>query len=319
MTMSYPLFASATTETSAIAAGKLSDSISSYRKDLQTGVVEVDFNNHAGHHLLFARGELVNVYRHADRVERLDPAAWLQLQNGSSPCASSRALALTPQAVRLVKILLEQRDITASTLPEDFSLEKQFETWMQHPVPALAHICWPNAEALALLPGENTPPHYTLFVSADQILHSAGGMMALYGWKEPCISASLLDSEARTPAWDEYLLHHSFSWLVGHLLERFVELAGPATVNNFVREINFSASAHGWNINISGTNVTDQSIFASPVDAAEVYSRLLEVIFRNFEKAVGADFLSILLRESAMRLHQPFRTVLQEYLLITPV
>ena len=98
--MVYPLFASATTETNAIPAGKLPAFISSYQKDFQTGVVEVDFHNHAGHHLLFARGELVNVYRHADGTERLVPAAWLQNLDTSKGKAYLRALALTPQAVQ---------------------------------------------------------------------------------------------------------------------------------------------------------------------------------------------------------------------------
>lgn len=317
--MTTPLFTSASSQTNAIPAGKLPTFISSYKQVFQTGIVEVDFHNHSGHHLLFARGELVNVYRHSGNTERLNPAAWFQSLDTSKGKAYLRALALTPQAVRLVKILLEQRDIPSAPLPENTSLEEQFQAWMKHPAPALAYIRWPSAEALALLPGDGSPPHYTLFVSSNQILHSAGGMMALYGWKEPCASVSLLSSEARTPAWEEYLLHYSFSWMSSHLLERFVDLTGPALVNTIVREVNFAATTHGWNISVTGTSVTDQTIFSSPAEAADVYSRLFEILFRHIETIVGADLLAVLLRESALRLSTPCRSVLQEYLLITPV
>lgn len=317
--MAYPLFSSASTEIKVIPAGKLPHFISSYKNEFQTGVLEVDFHNHAGHHLLFARGELVNVYRHAGNVERLAPVSWFQSIDTSKGKAYLRALALTPQAVRLVKILLEQTDGPSTPLPADTDLEGQFQAWMKHLSPALAHIRWPKAEALALLPGDGSPPHYTLFVSENQILHSAGGMMALYGWKEPCSAVRLLSSEAHTPAWDEYLLHYSFTWMTSRLLERLVELTGPAMAHSIVREINFAAAAHGWNISIAGTSVTDQTIFASPLEAADVYSRLFEILFRHMDVMIGADLLAVLMRESALQLSKPCRSVLQEYLLITPV
>ncbi len=317
--MASPLFSSASIEINTIPAANLPAFIASYKNDFQTGLVEVDFHNHSEYRLLFARGELVNVYRYVGAMERLDPATWFQFIDTFRRKAYLRALALTPQAVRLVKILLEQTGAPSAPLPENTNIEEQFQVWLKHSAPALAHIRWPSAESLALLPGDNSPPHYTLFISANQILHSAGGMMALYGWKEPCETVSLLRSEAHTPAWDEYLLHYSFLWVSSHLLERFVDLAGPALVGNIVREVNFTAAAHSWSINITGTSVTDQTIFSSPADAADVYSRLFEIIFRHLETILGADLLSVLMRESVFQLPKPYRFVLQEYLLISPI
>ncbi len=317
--MAYSLFSSAAVEINTIPAGKLPFFISSYKKEFQTGLMEVDFHNHSGHHLLFTRGELVNVYRHAEKVERINPDDWFRSIDTSKGKAYLRAFALTPQAVRLVKILLEQADVPLTPLPENIGLEEQFQTWSTHPAPALAYVRWPGAEALALLPGDGNPPHYTLFVSANQILHSAGGMMALYGWKESCNAISFLGSEAHTPAWDEYLLHYSFSWMTGYLLERLINLTGPALVNTILRDVNFTAAAHGWKISITGVSVTDQMIFSSPAEAADVYSRLFEILFRHTEVMIGSDLLAILMRESAIHLSGPCRSVLQEYLLITPV
>ncbi len=312
--MSYPLFPSASPEINIILAGNLPMFIASYKNDFQTGVVGVDFHNHSCYHLLFARGELVNVYRHAENMEQIDPASWLQSINESREKSHLSAIALTPQAIRLVKILLEQTEASSAPLPEKRTLEEQFHDWRKHPAPALAHVRWPSAEALSLLPGDGSPPHYTLFISANQILHSVGGMMALYGWKEPCQTVNLLSSEARTPAWDEYLLHHSFSWMFSHLLEHFAGASGPALVGNIIREINFAAAAHGWSINIIGTNVTDQMIFSSPSDAAAVYSRLLKILFRHIETILGADSLAGWMRESISQLPRTSRSALQGYI-----
>lgn len=285
--MMNSLFASASTEPQAISAAELLNSVDTHQKDLQTGVLELNFSDRTEYHLLFVRGQLVNVYRHAQETERLSSTTWAESLPGSRRKARLRSLALTPQAVRLVKILLEQGTVRPEALPEDVSLENQFENWMKHPVPSLAHLRWPTAEALVLLPGENAHPHYTLFVSPNQILHSAGGMLALYGWKEPGVQISLLSSDARTCAWEEYLLHYCFSQVISHLLERFVDLLGAVLVKTAIREINFFAAAQGWNISLAGTSVTDQAIFSSPAEATEAYARLLEILVSQTELCSG--------------------------------
>ena len=315
--MSYTLFSPANAGQTEIPAGQLSAAIFAYQRDLQTGLVDVDFAGKLRHHLLFARGELVNVYRGEDEMERVDPGTWYGSLNGSSPSASLRALALTPQAVRIVKILLEQTRDTRHIAAAGQRLETQLEAWVNHPVHALAHIRWPNAEALALLPGEGVYPRYTLFIAADQTLHSAGTMAAFYRWQEPYESAVLFSSEPRTIAWTEYLLHYSFTWLIIHLLERFEELTGRMLLNNIIRDINFTSAAHGWGVLIHQSSITDQTIFSSPKAAAEVYSRLVEVIFGHIESVLGVDLLDLLVRETVLRLPKSCRAVLDEYLLIS--
>jgi hypothetical protein len=315
--MSYTLFAPANVGQTTIPAGQLSAAILACQKDLQTGLVDVHFPRKPRHHLLFARGELVSVYRGDDVIERVDPDVWSASQNGSRRSASLRALALTPQAVRIVKILIEQTGDTRYVTPIGQELETQLESWAMHPVPALAHIRWPNAEALALFPGAGISPRYTLFVAAGQMLHSAGSMMAFYGWKESYNSSVLFSSEPRTTAWTEYLLHYSFTRLVTQILERFEELTGRILLNNIIRDINFTSTAHGWGVLIHQASITDQTIFSSPQTAADVYSRLIEVIFGRIESVLGVDLLDILVREAVLRLPRPCRVVLKEYLLIS--
>lgn len=315
--MSPTLFAPAAVRQTPIPAGQLPAVLRSYQSDLHTGLLDVSYSNEERNHLLLVRGELVNVYREVgSKIERLTPQIWSEALNNSHPEALMRALALTPQAVRIIKILIEQghdqRFISSTRLP----LEAQIKTWVEHPGPALVQIRWPNAEALVLLPGDSIQPRYTLFVAAGQILHSTGNLMTLYSWKEPYQSAVLFSSQPRTIAWTEYLLQYSFSWMVTHLLERFEELTGNLVLNNIIREINFTATAHGWSVQLQRSSLTDQTIFQSPKAAAEVYSRLLEVIFGQIEAVLGVDLLNLLVRESVSRLSSPCRIVLNEYLLI---
>lgn len=313
------LFPSDFTETHSIDREALPEAIQRFQADMQTGVVKVQAPTWPVHYLLFVRGGLVNVYRCGEKMDRIGAGDWLQNLNESSPSARLNTLALTPQAVRLVKILVEQDEIPLQALPKETSLQEHIERLMKYPAPALVHITWPGANGLALFPGLGKAARYTLFISPDQVFHSPGSMGVLYGWPEACTSVRLLTSNALTPAWTEYLLHFSFSAMVGHLLERLAEISDRILLSTIIRDINFTTAAHGWNISIATNSIVDQAVFSTPEEAAEVYSRLLELIFHHVDSVVGANMVAVLLRESAMRLSPLCRNVMQEHLLITPV
>ena len=196
--MLTPLFSPDFTEQTDVLAGRLADSIQAYQHDLQTGLVFVDIPAQTGQILLFVRGQLVTVYRDDDLVERVDPATWLETLTGSNPRALMRMLALTPQDVRVFKILIEQKNDLRGVFASGPSLKKQFSEWMAHPVPALGRVRWPKAEALVLFPGQSGAPYYTLFITPTQILHSAGGVNEIHAWKEEKVSSILFSSEPRT-------------------------------------------------------------------------------------------------------------------------
>lgn len=312
------LFSPDFAENTDVQAGKLGESLQAYQHDLQTGLVEVEFPGQAVQVLLFVRGQLVTVYCGEQASERLDPLGWLaSLNDGSSSKASLRMLALTPQDVRIFKILIEQKSNVRTIAADGSSLEGRFREWMGHPIPVLAQVRWPKAEALVLFPGQGAPPSYTLFITTNQILHSAGGVSEIYGWKEAYVSLILYDSEPRTLAWTEYLLHHAFSSLVSSLLGKFEKLIGRLLLNQIIRDVNFKATAHDWSLSISASSVNDQTLFASPAAAADAYSRLLEVIFHHFESVLGGAMLEMLVREAVYRLPAPARQVVKEYLPIT--
>jgi hypothetical protein len=261
----------------------------------------VDDKGRPRHSLLFARGQLVTVYRAGatslQPAVRLDPTDWLASLNGASANSAAvlRSLALTPQGVRIIKILIEQDESARSVSSNGLTLDKQFAVWRQHPAPALAHVRWPGADGLALLPGRGAAPYFSLFLSADKILHSAGSLEAMLAWPEAPLSIALYSSETPGLAWSEYLLHHAFSALLTGVLEKFEKLTSRMAFNQVIHDVNFTASAHNWEISLYAGGINDQNVFASPQAAALVYARLL-------------------VRDSLMGMPNPYRAVLNQYL-----
>ena len=314
--MLTPIFSPNFVEQTDVLAGKLADSIHAFQHELLTSLVYVDFPQKPAQILLFARGQLATVYRSDESVQRLDPTGWLAGLNGSSPRAGLRILALTPQDIRIFKILIEQRsDLRGAS--KDRSLEQLFTEWKAHPVPALVQVRWPKAEALLLFPGQGASPNYSLFITANQLLHSAGSVREIQAWKEGYLSANFFSSDPATPAWIEYLLHNAFSSLVCNLFEKFEKLVGRILLNQVVRDVNFKATAHDWNVRFSASSVNDQTVFASPASAGETYARLLEVIFQHFSTILGDAMLEMLLREAIFRLPVITRQLVSQYMPVT--
>ena len=138
--------------------------------------------------------------------------------------------------------------------------------------------------------------------------------MALLGWKEPDCYATVLNNLASSPAWDEYLLHHSFVLFLTRFLPRLENLAGRSLVSAILRDMNFTASAHSWNISITTNSVTDQAIFTSPEDAAEVYKRMIDSPIQRAESALGVQVTQMLEREIAASMSTPARKLFHRHI-----
>jgi hypothetical protein len=306
------LFSPASIEEVSVAPDQVQTAIMAYQKDFQTGLVEAKLPDQSWLDLLFVRGQIVNIYKRAEKTERIQVSDLLDYFHLSEEKITIRAISLSPQAIRLAKILLEQLGTGDPLDALTNEIETQVDKWRALPYPGLVHIRWPGAEALALLPGHGRPSRHTLLIAADQILHSPGGMQTFYNWREPGCIIRYYSSESQTQAWQEYLLHYSFVWMSGHLLTRFEELTGRLLLSSVLRETNFSAVAHGLNISFAPGNVTDQAIFASPEESTQAYRRLLGQIFTHVETAIGADLLKALIQESTMRMQPSYRRVFQE-------
>ncbi|NCP87654.1 MAG: hypothetical protein CO094_04715 [Anaerolineae bacterium CG_4_9_14_3_um_filter_57_17] len=316
MILSDLLFQSANIENQRQTRRGLETFIQACESDFQTGLIEFFRPNAERYAALMAHGQVVNVYRLDGRLQQIAPETWPASLLPGEQDFIVRALSLTPQTVRLVKILVEQMETGQTLKAENVTLEEQVAQMGNLPQPSLLHFSWKNAEALALLPGAGRPPRHSLFIAADQILHSAGSMVALYGWREPLQQLSGHHFLSESPAWEEYVLHHAFVVTVARLLSRFEELTGRILLNALIREMNYSASAHGWNISLTPTSVTDQAVFSSPQQAAEVYRRMLQIISSHLEISIGTNLLHLLRTESEMRLRSPYRQTFEKYLAV---
>lgn len=274
--------------------------------DFQTGLLEFHCADGARYDLLMARGQVINFYRRARHSCALPLETWLENFPADGQFFRASSLALTPQTLRLVKILVEQ---SGAGQPLDYfspDLEAAVAQAAKSPQPGLLSFSWKNASGLVLLPGAGRPPRHSLFIAEGQIVHSAGSMMALYGWREPLLKLTRYDSLGASPAWHEYILHHAFVRVVEHLLARFEQLTGRILLHSLAREVNYATSANGWNISLTGNSVTDQAIFSSPQRAAEVYRRLLALVDSHLEIALGSNLAALLRKEGQETLRPPY-------------
>lgn len=300
-----------------VPANKLADAILACQRELQTGLMEVEFSGQGDETLLFVRGQLAAVYRTGQVVERLDPAGWLENLDESRRVGYMRCLALTPQDIRIFKILIEQQNEIGVTMKGEAGLDEVLSELTAGDSPVLAQVRWPKATALALFPGEGLAPQYSLLITVEQMRHSRGDLKMILAWPEKFAELRLYNSTRRSLAWTEFLLYQAFSGLVGSLLGKVDKLIGRLMLNQIIRDVNFKATAHDWNLSLNTQGVDDQTIFASPQAAAEAYSRLLEVIFQHFETVLGSVMLEMLVGETLHKLPGPSRQVLGEYMPIT--
>lgn len=309
-----PLFTSARLQEQAFSHSLLQSYLQNAQKEYLTGLLEIAPSLDQRFAIIFVRGLVTNVYRRNPETISISKKDWLQYVPASHGVFIARSLALSPQTVRMVKIYIEQLgNGQAQSLPTK-DLEVNVQYWGQSEYPLLVKFSWPDAQALALLPGAGQPSRHTLFISGEQVLHSAGGMSALYHWKESICQTIRYSGEHPTSAWTEYILHRAFVQFVGHLLRRIDELTDKVTINTIVREINFSASAHSWNINLTPISVTDQAVFSNPEETALVYKQLFEILQQKITSLLGSDLLNMLNNEALLRIPQPYRQTLELYL-----
>jgi hypothetical protein len=255
---------------------------------------------------LLVGGQVVNLYRAGDYFERLNHSDLSTALPGRSSSLRMRVLALTPNMARLVKILLEQPGVETSVRVRTEHLGQVVKQAGQSSWPILAHVSWVSAQGFLLMPGRGMPEQHTLFVVPSQLSHSGGGLVSLYQWYEPFCRVRMYYSDTSTLAWQEYFLHYSFHSLMKYLFARIESLSGRWLLGEIIRDLNFTTSANGWNINISISDVSDQAVFSSPQQARHVYQRLLEIFIRHASPMVGERMTDVLLRETWSGLCTPY-------------
>ncbi|HET8707306.1 MAG TPA: hypothetical protein VFM46_13465 [Pseudomonadales bacterium] len=312
-----PLFHTAAAQEYQTTPGKMPAMLQMLRDAIQTGLVEISLPAAQKRYaILFAGGEPVNIYSLQSPVKRIMPNSRLEkLFQGFAPQeeVSLRVLSLTPQTIRMVKIWIEQNiEVPHSTLPT-IQIESHLAA-LKKDGPALIYYRWPSAEALTLLAGHGEPLLHTLFLSGDRVLHSAGSIISLLDWHEPECVFTIMKSNLASQAWDEYILHHTFVLFLGSFIPKIEKLASRVVASAMIRDINFAATAHSWNIYITTSSTTDQTIFPSPEDAAEVYQRLISIAVQRAEAVLGYQTIHGVVREILVKMNSPFRKIFQRHI-----
>ncbi len=312
-----PLLPSASAQELTIPAARLVDTIQALEQGIQTGLVEITASLQRRYVLLLVRGQMVNLYVCQPSLRRVpvgEGLAKIARNLPKSERVQIRSLSLTPHAIRLLKILIEGNHIQEQRVIATTEIESLLEGLQSGTMPVLLHFEWPHAESLVLIPERSSPPLNIIFAASNQLLNSAGGVMALLAWHEAKCKVTALNSEKPTAAWEEYGLHFGFVWFIDYLFARIEQLAGHFLVENIAHEINFTAVAHGWNVSVSPDSATDQSIFASPEEAADVYRRLITVALEKSQVVLSADALALMIREGLSRMQPAYRRVFQKYI-----
>lgn len=284
-----------------------------FQVDLRTGIVTLDEET-GGLVLVFVRGMLVSVYRENSKVMRIDPYSWVSSINGNMAGKPVGVFALTPQDIRIFKILIEQQKSGVEEILGGESLEQQLSSWKTSTMYGLAKVTWPNAEALVLYPGGGQAPIYSLFITSDKLQHSAGSMEKLLSWHEKDPVLHFYSSKPGSEAWSEFLLHRAFTRLLMDLMKKYEKLASREQLNQIIRDINFKATAHDWNISITAGSVNDQIILSSPEAVANVYGALLEVMLYTMKNGLGESMYNELMRELKKQMPMSLREVVNKHI-----
>lgn len=284
-------------------------SLHGLQSDFQTSLLEVR-SLEDGRTSLFAflaGGQVINLYRVSSGVERLAGLDFSQAFSGSA--VAMRLLALTPNTLRLVKILLEQPGQVTSAHIGAEDLPRVMEKAGQGLHPVLAHCAWPQAHGFALLPGRGLAANLAFLVAPNRVFCTEGGLADLLQVEGPLCRVQLHWSVPLTLAWQEYFLYYSFKRLVKNWFAHLGLLRRQPVLAEILRELNFTASANGWSIKFSLSDVSDQAVFSSPQDARYVYQRLLQILKDQTSSVLEEDMAKKLLHDALQEMYRPERSM----------
>jgi hypothetical protein len=312
---SFRLFEAANSDWQVLTYEQFISALQTIQGDFQTCLVEFRIHTDEENWLaaLFVRGQIVNLYRLLPQVQRVASNDLLAALPQNRPVLEMRSLALTPNTMRLVKILIEQPFSRTSLIVNHQDLERIIAQAGQNPDPLLLHLTWLDAQGLLLLPGKGISASQALIIGPDQVLQSSTDMNILLGRDMKNCHVRLYHSQENTPAWEEYFIFDIFNVLAGIFLDRLEAKGGSSIRNEVVRSFNFNTSANGWNISISGRTINDQAVFGSPREAGMIYQRLLNLLITQGESVLGIDPPRVLLRESLAHMQMSYRMAYKQF------
>jgi hypothetical protein len=286
-----------------------------YQQDAQTGLIHAAHNAAEQRTFLFFRGILLQSYAISEEQSQLLIGDTLHEQVIAWNTGVLYSLPLSTSCLRMTRLAFNLFGNGITEAVSTAQLYSLIQNKQALPEMQFLHVRWQSSEAMFILPGQGAPAQSFVVASREKIIFTEHGLSLVAGWQEPecTITTSACSMDG---AWDDYLLYAAFNWTANYILRRFGELTGRMLVTSVAREITLAAAGRNWQISAVGSAITDDMLFATPQEAADAYSFLLDLIVRHVEKVVGAGLTSIIMREIAASIHFRLRNIMSKYMLL---
>jgi hypothetical protein len=298
-----------------VAVAELEDLLSTYRKKQFTGAVEIAFPGEESLSLLLANGAVVDAVHHQNgEEERITDSAVIQ-RLVNSPEAEISAMRLLSQMIvpgRIMAALEPTQTLQTSTN----EIPRLILEWSKLASLSLVHIHWMDAEAILLLPGEGLPARDIALVTPDAIQDSPEALDTIKRWDQPDCVVQRWEVIEQNDLWSQVQIRLAFSTYVHNILIRYEQFTGRALVNVVARDVNILSARNGWNINMTGTSIIDNTVFSSTDHVIASYRSMMTAIMQHIISVVGRKLMEMILLESAMDLAPSYCHILEKHMLL---
>jgi len=297
----------------------LRDLLKGHQANQWTGFVEVSPSSGSQFWIILSGGTVICAYSFSmEQAEKIEPSMVDR--------ALSRALeyevasvALTPSALRMVKILAEQRVPARTVQVKTGQLGPLLSQWGRQSHPSLVVCHWPTAHYLAVLPPRPGSLGEAVFLSQADPLADQDARSHALAWKDPTVDGLCYNYSNETPAWEEYNLHLAFTEILESIMERYKELTGLALLNALGRNVNRVALEHKFEIDVTLGKISDQAVFFGVSEAVLAYQTLNAIALDHIGIVLGRKLLQSTLREATASLDANLVHLAQKYNLLISV
>jgi hypothetical protein len=279
-----------------------------------TGLARISFLTGEEMLLFIQRGNVRQVYFSDKTPFQRIPEAWYdRLQPGRL----ARFSIQTKPARRLLfeKAMLETPVTSVEKKPafQTIGLPALFTSLENQESASLAHIRWRNAEAFVLIPGSKLSLRRAFFFREATAEENDSALIFIQIHPEPECEITLYRGGLGSVAWLEIHLNILFEWLCNYTLAQYGYLTGRVMVTPVAQNLLILASQKGWDINRLAGEVVDQTLFASPAEAANAYLELLDLLSSHVVGVIGSSLLQSIQRQAVFSLNSFYLSLLKSY------
>jgi hypothetical protein len=302
---------------SSASVAELREQISLALKQKLTGIAKIAFMTGEEMTLLIRGGNIRQVYYKDEHISRALPDAW------EAPYLSDKRARLTIQSLPIRRLLFEkivrENAETAKEKRQGFktsALAQLFSTMTDCEAGSLVHVRWKSAEAFVLIPGSKLVLRPALFLGSDVAEEDACALSSIEDWKETDCDLTIYHGGLESEAWLEVQLDVLFESLCNFLLTQYGYLTGRVMITSIVQNLMILASQKGWEVDRSGSAVVDQTIFASPKEAAAAYHELLEMVLAHMGAVIGSALVQSIKQQGLDSYNTFYVSLIKTYELI---